>query len=65
MIKQINNLSETLYFLPDIYFKVLLTPIEAKLDAALNQNEKIQKNTIDGAFETKDAEVIAKVIKDN
>ena len=65
MIQQINNLSETLYFLPDSYFTVLQKPIKAKLDAALRQNESIQKNSIDGAFETKDAVRITSVIKEN
>jgi hypothetical protein len=65
LMEQIKNLSETLYFLPDSYFDVLKKPIEAKLAAALRQNESIQKNSIDGAFETKDAETISKVIKSN
>jgi len=65
VMEQIKNLSDTLYFLPDSYFDVLKKPIEAKLAASIRQNESIQKNSIDGAFETKDASVISKVIKFN
>lgn len=65
VMEKIKNLSETLYFLPDSYFDVLKKPIDAKLAASLRQYESIQKNSIDGAFETKDAEVISKVIKSN
>ncbi len=40
-------------------------PIQAKLNAALRKNENIQKNSIEGAFETKDADVITRAIKAN